>query len=281
MLLGSLDTGGCPFLINTRESFEEFPTMLPTPHPPVNQLLQDLLSELKKLLGADFAGLYLYGSLVTGDYDPEISDVDLLAAVTHDLNPAEFTALETMHLQLMSRAPQWDNRIEIAYVSLKALRTFKTERSQIGIISPGEPFNLKMAGIDWLMNWYVVREKGITLWGPPPAEIIAPVSKEEFIDSLRDHARSWQAWIDKVYERPYQSYVILTLCRALYAVVKGESVSKIQAAAWAQQELPQWAGLIANALIWRKDHPQNTDHTATLPLTRQFVSGVVPLILKT
>lgn len=41
------------------------------------------------------------------------------------------------------------------------------------------------------------------------------------------------------------------MCRALYTTRFGEHVSKGEAAAWAQGELPEWAGLIRNALAWR------------------------------
>jgi predicted nucleotidyltransferase len=52
----------------------------PTPYADVNQLLEQLLSSLQTILGKKLVGLYLYGSLVTGDFDHECSDIDLLAA---------------------------------------------------------------------------------------------------------------------------------------------------------------------------------------------------------
>jgi hypothetical protein len=35
-------------------------------------------------------------------------------------------------------------------------------------ISPGEPIHRIQAGMDWLVNWYLVRTGGVTLLGPPP-----------------------------------------------------------------------------------------------------------------
>src|SRR5215204_1394287 len=123
---------------------------------------------MQAILGTKLVGLYLYGSLVTGDYDAEISDVDLLAAVSSDLNETEFDALKQMHNAIVANDKQWDNRIEVAYLSLHGLRTFKSERSPITVISPGEPINTKDAGSDWLMNWYMVQEKGVMLSGVSP-----------------------------------------------------------------------------------------------------------------
>lgn len=49
---------------------------------------------------------------------------------------------------------------KVAYHSVTALQTFKTQNSQIAIISSGKLFHIKEAGIDWLVNWHTVREKG-------------------------------------------------------------------------------------------------------------------------
>ena len=40
----------------------------PTPYPEVNTVLLDLLSQLQAILGDRFVGLYLYGSLASGDF---------------------------------------------------------------------------------------------------------------------------------------------------------------------------------------------------------------------
>jgi len=254
--------------------------MQATPYPHINQLLDRLLAQMQTILGEKLVGLYLYGSLVTGDFDNDISDIDLLAATTDTINEREFLALKQMQDGLIRSYPQWDNRLEIAYLSLHALKTFRTDDSLIGIISPGEPFHMKAAGKDWLVNWYMVREKGVTLFGPPPQTIIDPISKEEFSQVVKDHMRWWRDYIHEVHHRGSQAYAILTMCRALYTVRNGEQVSKIQAASWAQGELPEWSSLIQNAVSWRKAaREHDVDHAATLPQMRQFVVEMIDLIL--
>jgi predicted nucleotidyltransferase len=155
--------------------------MQPTTYPHVNQLLDDLLSHMQQVLGFNLAGVYLFGSLVSGDFDEDISDIDLLAATSADISDSEFQALDQLHQSIISRYPQWRDRLEIAYLSLHGLSTFKSQTSRLGIISPGEPFHVIEAGKDWLINWHVVREQGLTLYGPPPQSVIAPTSKEEFV----------------------------------------------------------------------------------------------------
>src|SRR5689334_18419057 len=110
--------------------------MEPTNYPHINRLLADLLARMQAILGDKLVGLYLYGSLVTGDFDDTVSDIDLLAAITDDLTEPQFSALQAMHHQFVADYPERQDRLEIAYLSLGALQTFKTQSSPIGIISP-------------------------------------------------------------------------------------------------------------------------------------------------
>jgi predicted nucleotidyltransferase len=247
-----------------------------TPYKDIDTLLSSLLSQMQQILDKKLVGLYLYGSLVTGDFDREISDIDLLAATASDIDDTEFNALNQMHLDFVDNHPAWEDRIEIAYVSAAALKTYKSQVSTIAVISPGEPFNRKEAGRDWLINWWVVREKGVPLFGPDPATLIDPISKQEFLDAVRKQAQAWGEYITRArHSRPYQAYAILTLCRALYAYTHGEQASKKQAALWAAKHLPAWSSLIHNAFVWRAAWRDETvDHEATFPETARFVDVV-------
>jgi predicted nucleotidyltransferase len=250
-----------------------------TPYPNIEKLLSSLLYQMQRILDKNLIGLYLYGSLVTGDFDLEISDIDLLAVISFDIDDKEFEQLRSMHNDLIAKNPNWDDRIEIQYLSANALRTFKTQRTQIAVISPGEPFNIKDAGIDWLVNWYIVRKQGVTLFGPSPQTLIPPISKEEFLQASREHAKDWVEWANQPRDGKGQSYVILTMCRALYASQNGEQASKKQASLWAQEQFPQWASLIQNALVWRAAwQVEAVEYEATFPETVRFIHFAVDRI---
>src|SRR2546426_5656938 len=111
----------------------------PTPYADINELLEQLLSGIQKILGEKLAGFYLYGSLVTGDFEKESSDIDLLAATSADIDEKEGEALHKMHHDFADRHREWDGRIEVAYLAVTALQTFKIRQSKMAIISPGEP----------------------------------------------------------------------------------------------------------------------------------------------
>jgi hypothetical protein len=169
--------------------------------------------------------LYLYGSQVTGDFNTERSDIDVLAALSGDVNDQEADDLRKMHDDFADKHARWAGRIEAQYLSVAALQTFKIQTSKMAVISPGEPFHIIEAGNEYSISWYVVQEHSITLYGPPPQTLIEPMSKGEFIDTVADHAIQWSEWIQTTSKLPpSQAYAIFTICRALYSYEHGEQV---------------------------------------------------------
>jgi hypothetical protein len=139
----------------------------PTAFPEVNSLVAEIADRAQLELGDNLLALYLYGSATTGGFNPDLSDVDLLAVTKVDIDQATAAALERMHDDLAASHPTWHDRIEVQYVSAAALADFRRRESWIGAISPGEPFHLKEAGGDWVQNWFDVQQNGVALLGPP------------------------------------------------------------------------------------------------------------------
>lgn len=248
----------------------------------INDLLGRLTGDVRRSLTRSLVGLYLYGSLVTGDFDKERGDIDLVAVVRSDVDGDDFGRLNAMHERFVEDHPAWDDRVEVAYVSAPALRKFKTETSTIAVVSPGEPFHLKEAGKDWLMNWYMVREIGVTLFGPSSRTLIPEISKAEFVEAVREHSRAWAEWIYGMRHRGAQSYAVLTMCRALYTCTHGEPASKKRAALWARAYLPQRAPLIDWAWRWRSEgQREGADDEATFSEIVCFIHDVIARVTRT
>src|SRR5687768_72198 len=57
-----------------------------TPYTDVNEILHLLLVNVKEILKDQFLGMYLYGSLSSGDFNPETSDVDFLVVTKEVLS---------------------------------------------------------------------------------------------------------------------------------------------------------------------------------------------------
>lgn len=227
--------------------------MTPTPYSDINHLLQNLLSYLQSYFYSKLIGVYLYGSLAWGDFNYRTSDLDVFVVLDQDIEENDFKQLNSIHQKLIRKHPQWYDRIEIAYVSLNSLKRFKDKNFNIALISPGESFNIKEAGTDWLINFYLLQNNSIVLAGPNPRTIITSISRNEFISSVKQQAIEWKDWIVKTKDSiGYQYYAVLTLCRAYYVVRNGEQVSKQRAGAWVKTEFNKWATLIDSALFYHQ-----------------------------
>ncbi len=252
----------------------------PTPYPDINALLDLILSQMQTILDDKLIGLYIFGSLVTGDFDYDSSDIDLIAATSTELNEKELERLKTMHHDIAFQQKAWDDRIEVGYIPVENLKKSQSH-FQLALISPGESFHVTIADSAWIINRYVLREKGITLFGPSPKTLVDPISQEELMHTMQEIIKEWREWIkhtELIHRREYQAFAILTMCRALYTTRQGTFVSKKQAALWAENELPEWSSLIRRALVWRNEwRDEHIDHDATFPEAMRFVHFALDL----
>jgi predicted nucleotidyltransferase len=216
------------------------------------QLLDLMRSRILDRLGEHVVGMYLFGSLATGDFDAGVSDVDVLVVTGGDLGPSERAALRDMHDRLVADESEWDDRIEVIYLSTGALASFRTGRSQLSVTSPGEPFHTVAAGHEWLVNWYNVRQTGRTLCGPAARVVIPAISINEVRDELRDQVRGWPSRVAASTTHPVDvAYAVLTVARAWDTISNGAVRCKLQSADWMKQQLPQWAELLEHAVAVR------------------------------
>ena len=220
-------------------------------HPDVSDLLADIHARLIRLLSENLVGIYVFGSVAWDDYDPGVSDADLLVVTARQLVAADYARLQQMHAALAAGREQWKDRIEVAYLSRQALRTFKERTSEIGIVSPGESFHVVTAGKDWLMNWYDVREHAIVVSGPDPKTLIDPITRSELKACIRDYVRLFPERVRDNFHQGSDAYAVLTMCRSLHTNVVGETATKRVAAEWAASKYPEWSNLISQAQEWR------------------------------
>lgn len=173
--------------------------------------------------------------------------------------------------------------MEAVYLSSRALATFRTASSPAARISPGEPFHAIEVDHRWLIDWYQLREVGITLRGPAIDSLVPEITHGEYLDAVRQHLLTWRDSLDDLESQGDQAYAVLTMCRGLRTVRTGEHVSKRQAARWASEELPEHADLIRDALEWRARSRGGLriDGTTTRATTARFVEMVLELVSET
>lgn len=231
------------------------PIFNPTPYADVNATLNELLAEVKVILTERFVGLYLYGSLASGDFNPETSDIDFLVVTTDEIPTAIISELEAMHKRLWASDLKWAQKLEGAYIPQPAIRRYGLNNLPRPCLNEGN-FFLAPQGSDWIIQRHIIREQGVVLAGPDPQTLIDPIAPKDIRWSVLTYLNGWWApMIDepkRLRSSEYQAYAIVTMCRTLFTLQHGTIASKPVSARWAQEMLgAAWAGLIEEALAWR------------------------------
>ena len=234
------------------------PAAHPTPFEDVNALLARLLADVRAILGDRLVGLYLYGSLSSGGFDPDSSDVDFLVVTDGALREPDLDALREMHEGLARSGLPYATELEGSYIPAHALRKYDPDDSRHPSMGIDWDFGIVSHGHQWVLEGELVRTRGVRVAGPPPASLIDPATPDVLRDAalhiLRDF---WSKQLDGaewLRPRNYQAFAILTMCRAMHTVEHGKVISKSEAARWARGALdPEWAPLVDRALAWRHE----------------------------
>jgi hypothetical protein len=228
---------------------------LPTPYRDVNAALMLLLRGVKSILGDEVVGIYLHGSLASGDFNPTSSDVDFVVATAIELPPEWLPELAEMHARIFASELKWATRLEGSYISLPALRRYDPDHALHPALRVDGSFGLDFHASDWIIQSYTLREQGIPLAGPLPRVFIDPILPVDLRRASRDILREW--WEPmlsnpfRLQSREYQAYAVLTMCRILHTLQRGRVISKPAAARWAIHTLDShWMDLVQQGLAW-------------------------------
>lgn len=225
----------------------------------IPDLLQALLLGVQQVLGDNLVAVYLRGSLAMGDFDPATSDIDFFAIVEQRLSEAEFADLAAMHGQLAKLPNRYAEHLEGPYIDRAAARRFQPGEHH-PTIARQECLTWYEHDYNWVLERWMVREHGLTLFGPSPETLIDPVSPDDLRAAVRLRLQDWVHWADQpddpdwLLPRSHKAYVIETMCRALYTLTTGMLASKPLSITWALATLPEpWHTIVEQSQKWHAD----------------------------
>lgn len=227
-----------------------------TPYQDINEILLYISNGIKNIAGENLIGLYLFGSLAYGDFNPGSSDIDLVAIVNQPLNHDELKLIKNLHKQVEERDQKWKNRLECSYTPIDMLKSILPPKNPRPYYGSGIFYDEAPYGNEWIINNYLLYEHGISLMGPDFKELIKPIDIIEVQKAcIRDLFQEWKPkitdleWLDNSH---YQSYFVMNLCRILYTVIGGTTGTKKIAAEWVKNKFgPPWSNLIETAESWK------------------------------
>lgn len=205
-----------------------------SPPAEVQAYLKQLTARLQELLGADLLGVYAGGSLALGGYQPTTSDIDV-SAVTQQGLPQELKARVIGSVR-NNALPCPARGLEFILYSLPSLHA-RPDRPDFEVELNDGPRMLFAAhtglherpaedGDFWYgLDLAILRQSGVVLEGPPPAEVVPPLPRLQVL-ALLIRSLDWHL------ERPELAgpNARLNALRSLYFVRHDHWVSKQTAA---------------------------------------------------
>jgi hypothetical protein len=226
------------------------------PYPELPGVLDQFVAGVKSELAGNLVGVYLVGSLATGDFDLD-SDVDFLVITKDELTDVAVRSLQAMHSRIYGLGCYPAQHLEGSYISRDQLNRLEAVGvQQFWFLNNGNTtLERSVHDNQWHVRW-TLRERAVTLCGPEPGSLLAPVPAgallAEIAETMRMRVDDYVAELDQpinYYNTRFgQSFAVLTYCRMLHTLSTGTIQSKLAGVKWAQQALdPEWAGLIKQA----------------------------------
>lgn len=250
-----------------------------TSYPELDSVLKKHANSIQKVLGDNFIGFYLQGSLATGDFDLT-SDVDFIIVTEKDLSKKQVKEIQVVHTLVYNQANRWVKCMEYSFFPKTTIREhsspyIENRRNnsldrELWYFNNGSRTIERSDHCNTLVVRWTVREKGIIVLGPNPTTLIDPISTNELRKEIKDTLVGWGKELlenpEPYKNRFYQSYLVLNYCRMLYDLHKGEINSKLDGIKWAKSNLDsQWVSLINFCWQERQDisismnQPANTE----------------------
>jgi len=236
-------------------------TIPDSPYPDLREVLSIFVTEVWDELAENLVGIYLVGSLASGDFDLD-SDVDFLVVIN-----TELTETNTRHLQDIQRKIHAIDcypakHLEGSYISINDLNDWSTvgEKELYYFDNGSTTFEWSVHDNNWHVRW-ILRERGVALLGPKPETLLPPIPTSELFDEMKMSMQQLMKAFNEAIRQPLnflnsqfgQSFIVLTYCRMLHTLHTGEVKSKKAGAKWAEQFVAhEWRKLIGRALYDRE-----------------------------
>ena len=108
-----------------------------TTYPQIDETLEQLLSGSRGIFGADFVGMYVLGSLASGDFDEDTSDIDFVVVTAGGIDAEAQAELGRLCQHLQATSSPWAAKLEGSFLPLQAFRNFNPASIPVPTIGMG------------------------------------------------------------------------------------------------------------------------------------------------
>jgi Domain of unknown function (DUF4111) len=222
-----------------------------TPFEDLDKVLADFTGSVRDILGETFIGVYVQGSFALGAGDTN-SDCDFIVATTALPSGSVEAELRRLHDGIPTRTGFWPKHLEGSYADITSLRGVAGLGVRWLFCDHGHRELIWDTHCNSAHSRWILRQHGITIVGPPVADLVDEVPPQ----ALRDEARTAlpKVMTDLRGWAPFdvawtQRYAVSTYCRILYTLHTAEVASKRDALEWARINLdPRWRSLLSQVI---------------------------------
>src|SRR5438270_8855098 len=145
------------------------------PYPELRGVLQIFVDEVSAELSKNLVGIYLVGSLASGDFDSD-SDVDFLVVTHTELTEANRNALPAIQTKIHALDSYPAKHLEGSYISLHDLNDSSSvgQKPLFYFDNGSTTPELSTHDNQWHVRW-ILRERGITLVGQKPETFLPAI----------------------------------------------------------------------------------------------------------
>jgi len=136
----------------------------------VTALLESLVTNLQRILGAHLFGIYLYGSLTQKAFDPERSDIDLIVVMRRDLSETQFKKLDAW-LKRSVKSNPWTTQMQMLFLRRDEVLTMNAKAClyQFGKLNRGSSDGNPIP-------WINILKSGVVLYGDDPVTFVPKIT---------------------------------------------------------------------------------------------------------
>lgn len=212
--------------------------------PEVKQQVNHFVYALKEILADNLTGIYLHGSLAMGCFNPQSSDIDILAATHQPIAPDARWALAELFLSLSNKP----RPLEVSFLNHAQLAAW--QHPTLYDLHYSEDWRARYQSCLDQRSWdswpasdnldndlaahiTITQHRGICLYGQPIPQTFPQVPAQDYFDSIVSDFH-WAN--ERITENPV--YTILNACRVLAFEQEGCIYSKEEGGVWALAQLP-------------------------------------------
>jgi len=192
------------------------------------------VDEIATELRENLVGIYLIGSIASGDFDLD-SDVDFLVVTNTELTEANMKSLQDIQIKIHDIDCYPAKHLEGSYINISDLNNWNmiAEKKLYYFDNSSTTYEESTHDNQWHVRW-VLRERGITLVGPTPERILKSIPLNEMLNEIKTTLlQVMNVFQDEInrplsfwYSRFGQAFAVLTYCRMLHTLHTGTVQSK-------------------------------------------------------